>query len=167
MFKTYRYIFSLLFFLAVSLEAKSLLYKVSSPSSTVYILGSIHLAKPELYPLDRAISHAYENSDVLVVEVDPSSQESMMSMQNTMIRSGIYSGGKSLKSELSAKTYISLKSALKLRRDPIFLRVFTLLSLRLHFVERWRELAACIPCHGPETQRELQTCATEQGRSKL
>lgn len=110
MFKKYSYLFSLLLIFSLSLEAKSLLYKVSSKNSTVYILGSIHLAKAELYPLDHAITNAYNNSEVLVVEVDPSSQESMLSMQNTMIGSGMYPRGKSLRSELSAKTYKSLQN---------------------------------------------------------
>lgn len=110
MFKKYSYLFSLFLIFSLSIEAKSLLYKVSSKNSTVYILGSIHLAKPELYPLDRVITNAYNNSDVLVVEVDPSSQESMSSMQDTMIRSGMYPRGKSLRSELSAKTYMSLQN---------------------------------------------------------
>ncbi len=108
MLKKYSYIFSLFFLFTLALEAKSLLYKVSSKNSTVYILGSIHLAKPELYPLDMQITNAYNNSDVLVVEVDPSSQESALSMQKTMISSGLYPTGKSLRSELSSKTYRSL-----------------------------------------------------------
>ncbi|MFC2073865.1 TraB/GumN family protein [Campylobacterota bacterium] len=110
MLKKYSYIFSLLLILSLSVEAKSLLYKVSTKNSTVYILGSIHLAKPELYPLDRAITNAYNNSEVLVVEVDPSSQESLSSMQNTMISSGMYSRGKNLQSELSTKTYMALRN---------------------------------------------------------
>ncbi len=107
--KKYSYIFSLLIIFVFSIEAKSLLYKVSSKSSTVYILGSIHLAKEEIYPLDRAITNAYNNSDVLVVEVDPSSQESVIAMQNTMVTSGIYPQGKTLSTELSSTTYALLK----------------------------------------------------------
>ncbi len=110
MLKKHSYIFSLFLIFALSCEAKSLLYRVSSKHSTVYILGSIHLAKPELYPLKRSITRAYKNSDVLVVEVDPSSKASMETIQNTMLRSGMYSGGKSLKSELSPKTYMTLQS---------------------------------------------------------
>ena len=110
MLKKYRYIFSLFIIFSFSVEAKSLLYKVSSKNSTVYILGSIHLAKPELYPLDKAITNAYNKSDVLVVEVDPSSQESMITMQNTMISAGMYTGGKTLKTELSSKTYTALEN---------------------------------------------------------
>ncbi len=119
MSKTYSYIFSLFFIFVCSLEAKSLLYEVSSENGTVYILGSIHLAKPELYPLDSEIIKAYEKSQVLVVEVDPSSKESVSSMQNTMTRSGLYPRGKSLRSELSAQTYMNLKEYTKKTGIPL------------------------------------------------
>ena len=90
MFKTAGSILIVLLIYALSLDAKSLLYKVSSPSSTVYILGSIHLAKPELYPLERAIEEAYNKCDVLVVELDAESRESMTVMQNAMMTLGTY-----------------------------------------------------------------------------
>ncbi|MEN8147061.1 MAG: TraB/GumN family protein [Campylobacterota bacterium] len=102
---------SLFFLLSLSLlEAKSLLYKVSSESSTVYILGSIHLAKQELYPLDKTIRQAYNDSDVLVVELDAESQESARVMQKTMVQLGMYQNGKSLKTELTPETYTQLQA---------------------------------------------------------
>lgn len=115
MLKKSRYIFSLLLVFTLGLEARSLLYKVSSKQSTVYILGSIHLAKAELYPLDEAIVKAYEKSDVLVVEVDPSSEVSVSMMQEVMSDSGMYPPGMSLKTQLSDNTYKSLRSYAKNR----------------------------------------------------
>ncbi len=109
MLKKYRYIFSLFIILSFSVEAKSLLYKIASNNSTVYILGSIHLAKSQLYPLDKAITDAYKTSDVLVVEVDPYSQDSATTMQKTMISAGVYSKDKTLQTELSSKTYAMLE----------------------------------------------------------
>jgi len=108
MLKKCRYIFSLLLIFTFGLEGHSLLYKVSSSENTVYIFGSIHLAKPELYPLDEAIITAYENSDVLVVEVDPASDESVSMMQEVMLNSGVYPSGMSLQTQLSEHTYGSL-----------------------------------------------------------
>ena len=103
---------SILLFLLITvslLDAKSILYKVSSKSNTVYILGSIHLAKPELYPLDEAIDKAYKKSDVLVVELDAESPESAVKMQSAMLSLGIYPDSKSLKTELNSKTYKQLQ----------------------------------------------------------
>ena len=102
--------FLLLLIFSFTLEAKSLLYKTSSSTSTVYILGSIHLAKPEIYPLDKVIEQAYNSSDVLVVELDAESPESAMAMQTAMVQLGMYPNGKSLKTELSSQTYKQLEA---------------------------------------------------------
>jgi len=107
---TSKLFFKLLFLLlfTLTLDAKSILYKISSNNNTVYILGSIHLAKPELYPLDKAIEEAYLKSDIVVVELDPSSKKSMQVIQSTMMTQGIYPAGKTLKTELTPKTYAIL-----------------------------------------------------------
>ncbi len=104
------FILTLLF--SFTVYAKSILYKVSSSTSTVYVLGSIHLAKPELYPLDKAIENAYAKSDTLVVELDPSSPKSLQVIQSSMMTVGMYPAGKSLKSELTPTTYKALSSYL-------------------------------------------------------
>ena len=103
----------LLLVLPFHLAAKSILYKVSSPTSTVYLLGSIHLAKPELYPLKSSIEQAYGKSDALVVELDPTSQHSMQVIQSSMMTLGMYPAGRTLQSELSTKTYRRLSAYLK------------------------------------------------------
>lgn len=108
------YIFILLLFLATeTLDAKSILYKVTSPTSIVYILGSIHLAKAELYPLKKPIEEAYTETDNLVVELDPSTPHALQVIQNTILHSGIYPTGKTLKTELTSKTYRMLKQYLE------------------------------------------------------
>ena len=49
----------------------SLIYKIQSNTSTVYLLGSIHVLAEEYYPLTRAFSYAYYNSQKVVFEIDP------------------------------------------------------------------------------------------------
>ncbi len=88
MFKNLNYLLLLLLFFSLTLEARSLLCKVSHNKATVYILGSIHLVKPEFYPLDGAIEKVYRKSDVLVVEVDVENAEAMMVMQEAMLTLG-------------------------------------------------------------------------------
>ena len=107
-------LFKLLFLLllTLSLDAKSILYKAESSTATVYILGSIHLAKPELYPLKKPIEEAYKKSDILVVELDPQSPHTMQVIQQSMFKEGLYPPGKTLKSELTPRTYILLKKYL-------------------------------------------------------
>jgi uncharacterized protein YbaP (TraB family) len=55
---------------AFSYNQKSLLWKVQSGNSTVYLLGSIHFLKEDVYPLSRTIEEAYESSEKLVVEAN-------------------------------------------------------------------------------------------------
>lgn len=107
--KKYRYIFTIFLFFSLTAEAKSLLFSINHQESTVYLLGSIHLAKPELYPLDNEIIQAYKKSEIVVVELDPSTEESMKSVQDSMLSAGRYPEGKSLSTELSAKTYTALE----------------------------------------------------------
>ena len=67
----------ILFFLCISVsfrdasaEKKNFLWKVRSDTGTVYILGSIHFMKKEIYPLDKKIEDAFDKSDVLSVEAN-------------------------------------------------------------------------------------------------
>jgi len=55
---------------ALSYDQKSFLWKVQSNRSTVYLLGSIHFLKEDVYPLNQAIEKAYESADKLVVEAN-------------------------------------------------------------------------------------------------
>jgi len=82
-------------------------------------MGSIHLAKPELYPLDKEIIKAYKQSDVLVLELDPSSDESVQAMQVAMTNFGKYKSAKSIETELSSKTYKLLKTYLHKINIPL------------------------------------------------
>jgi uncharacterized protein YbaP (TraB family) len=53
-----------------SQSQKSFLWRVQSKTSTVYLLGSIHLFKKENYPLNAKIENAFDQSDVLAVEAN-------------------------------------------------------------------------------------------------
>jgi len=55
---------------AYSYDQKNFLWKVQSRSATVYLLGSIHFLKEDIYPLHKAIENAYESSNNLVVEAN-------------------------------------------------------------------------------------------------
>ena len=49
---------------------RGLMWQASSAHNTVYLVGSIHLASRDLYPLPEQIEQAFRESNVLVVEVD-------------------------------------------------------------------------------------------------
>lgn len=51
-------------------QAQGLLWEIKSPTNTMYLFGSIHLAKADFYPLPAAVEAAYAQADTLVVEAD-------------------------------------------------------------------------------------------------
>ena len=53
---------------------KLFLWEVKSATNSVYIFGSIHAAKPDMYPLPQAVEDAYHRADRLVVEADVTDQ---------------------------------------------------------------------------------------------
>ena len=83
---------------------KSFLWKVKSLSATVYILGSVHVAKADIYPLAPVIEKSFAGSSVLALEADPAKAKDDDLLQ-TMMASASYPQGESLKGHLSAKTY--------------------------------------------------------------
>lgn len=50
--------------------SRNSLWRVTSEDNTVYLLGSLHLLRGEHYPLSNVIEKAFEESKVLVLEVD-------------------------------------------------------------------------------------------------
>jgi len=83
---------------------KHFLWKVSSPTATAYLFGSIHLAKPDIYPLSPVIEESFAKAAVLAVEADPA-QASDSALQLRMLQSATYAGEGTLQSHLTPKTY--------------------------------------------------------------
>ncbi|MDR4494445.1 MAG: TraB/GumN family protein [Nitrospirales bacterium] len=86
----------------------SLIYKIHGEKNTVYLLGSIHVLAEEYYPLTRAFSYAYYNSQKVVFEIDPEIlfSTSIPKKFEKMLK---LPKGQSLKTVLSPKTYGLLK----------------------------------------------------------
>jgi uncharacterized protein YbaP (TraB family) len=79
---------------------KTFLWKVSSDSNYVYLLGSVHVATKALYPLPKSIEDAFAKSTNLVLEVDESKADPA-AMQKTLMEKGIYPAGDSIMKHLS------------------------------------------------------------------
>ena len=82
----------------------SLIYKIRSDTNTVYILGSIHVLAEEYYPLTRAFSYAYYNSQKVVFEVDPDILFSPETEKKNE-KHYIFQNDQTLESVLSPSTY--------------------------------------------------------------
>jgi len=83
-------------------QGKSFLWKIESQTSTVYLLGSIHLGRPDFYPLSKAIEEAFSKSNFLAVEANISALDT--SVLGSIMTEAIYVDGSTLKSHLSSKT---------------------------------------------------------------
>jgi len=55
-----------------------LIYAVRSPTTTVYLFGTIHVGTPALYPLSRQVEEAFAAASVLALEADPTNESSLM-----------------------------------------------------------------------------------------
>jgi len=94
------------------------LWELRSATAKVYLLGSVHMMKPEHYPLDSCIDRAYDDSDTLVVEINPAAQDARQIAQ-MMQQKGLYPAGQSVGSELSEKTLGILEQYLTTQNIPL------------------------------------------------
>lgn len=84
-------------------SSNGLIWKASSPHSTIYLLGSIHVASSDMYPLPRHIEEAFRRSSVLVVEVDLNKID-QTKFQPLLMAKGMYPFNDSLWNHISPET---------------------------------------------------------------
>ena len=90
---------------------KHCLWRVSSGNGEAYLLGSIHLLKPEHYPLADEIENAFARADALIFEMDLDTAETPEAQQ-VMLAAGMYKDGRTLKSVLDEGTHTRLAAKL-------------------------------------------------------
>lgn len=56
-----------------------LLYEVISDTTTVYLFGTIHVGTQSMYPVNTKVQAAFERSQALALEADPTDQSAIMS----------------------------------------------------------------------------------------
>lgn len=99
-------LFAALTLLVSSVQAgeKSFLWKIQSKTATAFILGSVHLAKPDIYPLPRKIEESFDKSAILALEADPAKAQDTALLQQ-MLAAAAYAKGGTLKEHLSRETF--------------------------------------------------------------
>lgn len=122
---------------AVAGERKNFLWKVNSETNTLYLLGSVHFMKKEMYPLAEEIEGAFRLSDALAVEANVND---VIGIDLTkMISAALYPEGDSLERHISGETLERVKKEFEMlgmpswliaRQKPWFLAL-TLTSLKL------------------------------------
>ena len=100
---------SSLFFVqdALCQPQKSFLWKIQSEGNTVYVLGSLHFAKREIYPLHQRIENAFDQSDFLVVEANVN--DIGKADVQKLVGSALYPANDTLEKHVSAETYERVK----------------------------------------------------------
>jgi uncharacterized protein len=92
------------------------LWEVTDGAGTVYLLGSIHMLRPETYPLDDAIYAAFDESDVAAFEVHLDSLEAAAPQ---MLARGVYQDGRTLADVLPPELHADLEARLSDLGVPI------------------------------------------------
>jgi uncharacterized protein YbaP (TraB family) len=88
---------------AAARGTKLFFWKATSSTTEVYLLGSIHLGKKEMYPLAKEIEGAFDKSKFLVLEADLSKADNAR-IQQMVFEKGMYGGEDSLSKHVPAET---------------------------------------------------------------
>lgn len=86
-------------------------WKASRAGAIIYLLGSIHLGTPSLYPMPGVVTSAFQASNALVVEADPTS--SAGGMLAGLGATGMYDDGSRLQDHIEPRLWESFKTAMQ------------------------------------------------------
>lgn len=139
-FKSLQYLFIVALLLCPGLASaendRGLFWLAQKDGHSVYLLGSVHLATADFYPLRKQIQQAYADSDALVVEADILAAESDLALQQQIMRESLYQGERNLRDDLSPAVYRQLQTWLHKRQlpEPMFVRqrpAFAMITLSM------------------------------------
>ena len=108
---------ALIFILFIAIQCNSkgtssgLFWKIKKNNKTSYILGSIHVAKQEIYPLPKTIINAFNKSQNLVVEVNINKIK-YQQIKKLIQKNGTYKND-NLKTNLPLKLYLKILTQFK------------------------------------------------------
>ncbi len=97
---------------------KAFFWVVRSGQAKAYVLGSIHVGKPDFFPLEDKVERAFEASDMLAVEVNINAV-SPSALMMTLAAKAVYLPPDSLKNHVSNDTWVLLQNSLKTRGLPL------------------------------------------------
>lgn len=99
-------------------EKKHIAWEVTSDKGeTAYLVGSVHIVKPELYPLDDLYYELLDKSDLVAFEVNLDSM--MIESQALLPKYGLYPMGETLKDHLPDETFKKLDKELNSLGVPL------------------------------------------------
>lgn len=89
--------------------AKGFFYEIENKNNKVYMLGSIHIGKTSMYPVDQNIVNSLKNSDKIFMEIDLTNQKKLAEMQEKMY----YKDAGSLKDDLGEELFTRVANIFK------------------------------------------------------
>lgn len=89
---------------------KHFLWKVTDQDSEIWLLGSIHMVPKGFYPLPKEMENAFLASSEIAVELNISSDTTMMQVAQAMMLEGMYRKGDALDKHIGSKTMARLDS---------------------------------------------------------
>ena len=92
-----------------------LIWEVRSEANAVYLLGSIHLGRRDMYPMGPVVEKSYQASKIVVLEADPTDQESIMGA----ISASLYEPPESLQKNLPGPLLARLSRTLERYGIPL------------------------------------------------
>lgn len=84
-----------------------LMWKSTSPSATIYLVGSIHVGDSSMYPLPKEVESAFATAKVLAVEINIKNAD-RAKMIGLVQKYGVYTDDDSLAKHLSKETQAAL-----------------------------------------------------------
>lgn len=95
--------------------SKGVAWVVEDEDTLIYLLGSIHLGTPDLYPFDKKLVKAFDESDALLVEANILDTEAL----EYYSEKAMYTDGSTLKDAVAPETYAKLEQVAKLYGLPM------------------------------------------------
>jgi uncharacterized protein YbaP (TraB family) len=83
---------------------KHFLWKVTGGNGVVFLFGTVHVGKKDLYPLASVIEDSFKQSDILVEEIDPDNSPEALRLAQDIIKGGMYPAGDSIANHLTEET---------------------------------------------------------------
>ncbi|WP_297235584.1 TraB/GumN family protein [uncultured Flavonifractor sp.] len=87
--------------------SRGLLWKATNGNNTLYLLGTIHLDRDNVYPLHKSLRDAIQASEEVIFELDLNDQEGIALLQSMQT----YSDGTTLSDHISPELYQRVQSA--------------------------------------------------------
>jgi uncharacterized protein YbaP (TraB family) len=79
-------------------------WKVTGPEGVVYLFGTVHVGKADLYPLPPVIEASFKQADTLITEADLIEPQDTNRLLKILMQKGVYPAGDSVENHIGQQT---------------------------------------------------------------